>query len=119
MVTAYRHPLLSGPTPSLRPGASAGRAVFVISLAEARRLRSPAFFSAAGAGAGAASAAIVFLMSTRSAAQTAADAILGLAYFPIHFGLSGLIGGLVYWLIAGRTAGAWRAAKEADGRASA
>ena len=31
----------------------------------------------------------------------------------LTFGVAGLIGGLVYWRIAGRTAGSWRVAQEA------
>ena len=38
----------------------------------------------------------------------AADPIGGTALLVLYLVVVGLIGGLVYWLIAGRSAGAWR-----------
>jgi len=81
-------------------------AVIAIPLAEARGLRSAALYGGAGLVAAAAASRIFFggsFMSVLEMPQRWAETI------PILIaGIAGLIGGLVYWRIAGRTADSWR-----------
>jgi hypothetical protein len=94
-------------------------AACVIALAEVYRLRSVVFYGAAGGAVAAVLAGVFWLALQRGVATSAAEALLGLAVWLIYFAPSGLIGGLVYWRVAGRTAGVWRTPNEADGRAPA
>jgi hypothetical protein len=81
-------------------------AVYVISLAEARRWHSAAFYAAAGAGVALFCAGVVLLLSgALSAGRGVPGAMWALANGALMLGLPGLVGGLVYWRIAGRTAG--------------
>ena len=77
-------------------------AVYVITLAETYRVRSPAFYAAAGAGVAfawwGAIYAIFFLPRGSFNGGLFAGGLLVLS-------LPGLIGGLVYWWFAGRTTG--------------
>ena len=80
-------------------------AVYVITLAEAYRVRSPAFYAAAGAGVafvwwGAICAIVILAGAPFNSGLFAGGLLL--------FSLPGLIGGLVYWWFAGRTAGVLR-----------
>ncbi len=68
-------------------------------ITEAFSIRSALIYAVAG-GIGGALYGVGFLASIQNAIQSAAAA--------------GIMGGLVYWLVAGRTAGAWR---ETNGRA--
>lgn len=77
-------------------------AALVIAVAEARGLRSAAYYG--GAGTVAAIAAICIFSRTL---QLPASALLTL-------GAAGLVGGLVYWRIAGRSAGTWGGAPRAS-----
>jgi hypothetical protein len=77
-------------------------AVYVISLAEARRWRSAAFYAAAGAGVAIVPAGVFLLLTGALSAPGAAWALVTGA---LMLGTAGLIGGLVYWSIAGRSAG--------------
>jgi hypothetical protein len=80
-------------------------AVYVISLAETYRLRSPAFYAAAGAGVALVPLVLIFLLYGGSSPErpSSVGAIAGAL---LMLGVPGVIGGLVYWWVAGRTAGA-------------
>ena len=78
-------------------------AVYLISLAEARRWRSAAYYAVGGA-----CVALVWLgifLLPIPGIRISANEAWGLA---LQASISGLVGGLVYWWIAGRTAGAPR-----------
>jgi hypothetical protein len=86
-------------------------AVYMISLAEARRWRSAVYYAAAGTGVALLWGAPLTLLMRRypdpapvGAAAPAAPGALEVATL-LLLGLPGLVGGLVYWRIAGRAAG--------------
>jgi hypothetical protein len=87
-------------------------AVYLISLAEARRWRSAVYYAVAGAGAALPWVGLLTLLIsvTRrypgAAAPRAAWGMWEVATTLLVLSLPGLVGGLVYWWIAGRTAGA-------------
>jgi hypothetical protein len=79
-------------------------AVYLIALAEARCWRSPAFYAGAGLGIALIWAGVLPpLLSPSSVA--AGRWVFDFVDLAPRLGLSGLVGGLVYWWIAGRTAG--------------
>ena len=87
-------------------------AVYLISLAEARRWRSALYYAAAGAGVALAWVGVPTLLisaTRRYPYAGAAPAAWGTwgtsATTLLMLSLPGLVGGLVYWWIAGRTAG--------------
>jgi hypothetical protein len=98
-------------------------ATLVIACAEAARLRSAAVYCVAGA-----VTAIVCLVAALLASGRASPGagqpfgtgpvlmpgqVLGTGALALYFAAAGLLGGLVYWRVAGRTAGDWRAPKAA------
>ena len=85
--------------------AAALPALVLIVFAEAARMRSLLFYGVAGAVVG---LAAYFGSDISSRLENTTDVV------PVGHALqlaaaAGIIGGLVYWLIAGRKAGAWRA----------
>jgi hypothetical protein len=74
-------------------------AAIIIAIAEVRRWRSAALYAAAGAGVACLWAGVVLLR------DSGPYAVGSWAFAGSVLGLPGLIGGLVYWWIAGRTAG--------------
>jgi hypothetical protein len=89
-------------------------AVAAIALAEARRLRSAAFYACAGViAAMLAWGALVRLdRSALAAPGQALRLAREQAFLLLAIAAAGLIGGLVYWGIAGRSAGAWVRSRE-------
>jgi hypothetical protein len=88
-------------------------AAVVVAVAEAARLRSAAFYVAIGAIAAIACWAVVIregglLPMPGLALSLAPERALVTGALVLAAGLGGLAGGLVYWRIAGRTAGDWR-----------
>jgi hypothetical protein len=80
-------------------------ALVVIAVAEAMRLRSFLYYGVAGAVVGLAAyfGTDVSVRLENTTDVTPVGHVLQLA------AAAGIIGGIVYWMIAGRTAGAWRA----------
>jgi hypothetical protein len=78
-------------------------AVYLISLAEARRWRSAVYYAAAGAGVALMWGSLTLLIPVRR--SSAAGEMVEVATRLLVLGLPGLVGGLVYWWIAGRTVG--------------
>jgi NADPH:quinone reductase-like Zn-dependent oxidoreductase len=76
-------------------------AALIIAFAEARDLRSAAYYSGAGIVAAIAALSIMF----RTLHLVGSDLLI--------LGAGGGVGGLVYWWIAGRSAGDWRGAPPA------
>jgi hypothetical protein len=73
--------------------------MIVLAIAEGFRLRSIVFYAAAGA-------AAAMLIAPGSSAPIHARDLLGREQELIA--ASGIVAGLIYWALAGRTAGAWR-----------
>ena len=94
-------------------------ALIVIGVAEVVRVRSAAFYGSTGAIAGILCWGVLFrgngqwFWSRLAMAWTAEQAFLMLAMLAV--GMGGLAGGLVYWAIAGKTAGDWRVARRPGG----
>jgi hypothetical protein len=87
-------------------------ATLAIIYAEAKRLRSATFYVTAGVVIATVCFGVVQVARGNlkiSDVSFAPDRIAGIALVGLYLCVVGVIGGLVYWLIAGRSAGAWRA----------
>jgi hypothetical protein len=92
-----------------------------IIVAEAARIRSPRFYGLAGGVAGP-SAYYIYAFwndvgpfaSPHRPHQTTTETALSAAGFGLILVLAGLIGGLTYWRLAGRSAGEWRGSNATD-----
>jgi hypothetical protein len=83
-------------------------ALLLIAIAEAMRLRSLLYYAAAGAVVGLAS---YFGSDVGLRLENTTDVTP--VFHPLQLAAAaGIIGGLMYWLLAGRNAGRWRAARQ-------